>query len=77
MAHVHSLTGKNQAVINLFNLTGRKTSREIRVKLGDVGLESFTSISGAGNARKIKGGIAFTSELKPLSSALVKVNLDT
>ena len=77
MVHVHSLPGKNQAVINLFNLTGRKISRDIRVNLGEIGLESFRTLNGAENVKKVKGGFAFTSELKPLSASLVKVNVGT
>jgi hypothetical protein len=73
MTHVHTLAGKNQAVINLFNLTGKTVSREVRVNLADVGLDSYRGLSGA-EARKSKGGFTFRSELKPLSQAVVKVN---
>jgi hypothetical protein len=74
MAHVHTLAGKNKAVINLFNFTGTTVSRDIRVNLREIGLESFRHVSGAANVRKSKGGFAFTCELKPLSAALIKVN---
>jgi hypothetical protein len=75
MTHVHTLARKNQSVINVFNCTGRKIVRDIRLNIRDIGLESLTSISGAEHLRKSKGGFIFRSELKPLSSALVKVNL--
>jgi hypothetical protein len=74
MVHVHTLPEKNQAAINLFNLTGKKVTREIRINLTDVGLSSFRNLTGADNVKKTKGGFVLTSELKPLSPALVKVN---
>jgi hypothetical protein len=74
MTHVHTLADRNQAVINLFNLTGKSVSRDVTVPLAEVGLESFRSLSGV-EGRKCRGGFTFTCELKPLSQALVKVNL--
>ncbi len=74
MTHVHTLSSRNSAVINLFNFTGREVTREVRVTLKEVGLESFRAATGARDVRKIKGGFAFTCQLPPLSPALVKVN---
>jgi hypothetical protein len=74
MTHVHTLPERNQAVVNLFNLAGKTVTRTVRVNLAEVGLQSFRNASGA-DARKSKGGFTFTVELKPLSQALVKVNL--
>lgn len=47
------------------------------MNLGEIGLESFRTLNGAENVKKVKGGFAFTSELKPLSASLVKVNVGT
>jgi hypothetical protein len=76
MAHVHTLAERNQAVINLFNLTGKPVRRDIVVKTGEIGLKSFKGLSGATSVEKEKGGFRFSATIKPLSPALVKVNID-
>lgn len=75
MTHVHTIASRNQAVINVFNLGGRTVTRDIRVNLREIGLEKLSGVRGAPVVRRTKGGFTFRCELKPLSSALVKVNL--
>ncbi len=77
MTHVHTLPGKNQAVINLFNLTGKDVRRGVRVDLKEIGLERLESVSGVSHFSKTKAGFTFPIELAPLSPALVTVNLGT
>ena len=75
LAHVHTLLERNQAVINLFNLTGKDAGREVRVRLAEVGLKSFESLEGADEYRSERDGFSFTINMKPLSPALVRVNV--
>jgi hypothetical protein len=85
MAHVHTLSEKDAAVMSFFNLTGTTVRRQIRVTPAEIGLQSIRSVSGVGGAggashggvgplKKGKAGASFEIELKPLSPALAKVN---
>ncbi|MBN1686619.1 MAG: hypothetical protein JW852_08185 [Spirochaetales bacterium] len=74
MAHVHTLPEKNQALINLFNLTGKDLTRRIEVKLRDIGLGSFNKLTGAETVASTKDGFTLRCRIQPMSPALVKVN---
>ncbi len=76
MIHVHSLPGKNRAVINMFNLTGKAVVREVKIKPRDIGLASFKNLTGAEVVKSTKGVFVIKREIKSLSPALVKVNFD-
>lgn len=74
LAHLHSLPERNQAVINLFNLSGQEVSRRVEVDLKRVGLSEVRSVDGV-EWERTPEGFAFRATLPALSPKLVGVNL--
>jgi len=73
--HVHTLPERNQAVISLFNLTGKDTVRQVGAALGDIGLGSFSKLTGVDGYQGDNEGFSFNITMRPMSPALVKVNM--
>jgi hypothetical protein len=74
MIHVHTLPSLNQAVINLFNVTGNTIKLSVTLKAKELGLKSIDSLKGTENFKKTKTGTTFKILLEPLSPALLEVN---
>jgi len=72
--HVHTLPQRNQAVINVFNLTGQPIEKQREIILREIGLTNLTSLKGASYQRTNKGFI-FNLEIPPLSPRLITVNI--
>lgn len=72
--HVHTLPQRNQAVINVFNLTGQPIEKQREIILREIGLTNLTSLKGVSYQRTNKGFI-FNLEIPPLSPRLITVNI--
>jgi len=55
-------------------MTGKRSTREIEVKLRDIGLESFTDLAGAEVVESTEDAFTFRCDIQPMSPALAKVN---
>lgn len=69
-AHLHLHPTKPQAVLNVFNLTGQRVRREVRVALKDIGLDPRSNLTVTGCQYEQRGGdLILTFDLPPLSPA--------
>lgn len=74
VTHIHVLPEEGKAVVNAFNLTDTPMSREIQIRLHDLGLLEEVRIEGA--QHKITGGkLVLQLDIPPFSPAVIKLVL--
>lgn len=72
LTHIHVISEENRCVINAFNLTDSPISREIEIRLNDLGIIGNVKISGAPH-EIIKGKLVLKLDIPPFSPMLVKM----
>lgn len=72
LTHIHVLPDEGRAVINAFNLTDAPVSRQVEVRLNDLGLMEDVTVYGAPH-EIIRGKLVLTLEIPPFSPAIVKL----
>jgi hypothetical protein len=72
LTHIHVLPEKGKCVLNAFNLTDTPVSREVEVRLNDLGLLENVSVEGA-QYRVVGGKLVLTLEIPPFSPLVVKM----
>lgn len=75
--HLHTLPGKNEAVVLLFNLSSSAEERTFELDLSRMpGLKSVDSVEGANIVDRRDGGVTLCARVDALSPLLVTVNVD-
>ena len=72
LTHIHVLPDQGRCVINAFNLTDAAVSREVEVRLSDLGLLEDVSVEGAPH-EMIGGKLALKLDIPPFSPLIVKL----
>ena len=72
LTHIHVISEENRCVINAFNLTDSPISREVEIRLNDLGILENVKISGAPH-KIIKGKLVLKLDIPPFSPVLVKM----
>lgn len=72
LTHVHVLPETNQAVLNAFNLTDAQVSREVEVRLNDLGLLGTVKVVGAPH-EVVGGKLVLKLEIPAFSPMVVKM----